>query len=185
MGKSHDLATLSDDGISNLKVDTIKSTGGTTAMTVDSSGRVLRSVLPAWRVGLTSTQNETTVAIHKVEFDTTSGNNCFLQGGVTHNNGTITVPVAGLYQINAQIRIDDVSSSLYIILRITKNQDTSTINSSYVIVDDHGTSYHTLISNDLHQCEANDELEVAVYAQQDTNWNIVGTYGLFSGYLVG
>ena len=185
MGKSHDLATLSDDGISNLKVDTIKSTGGTTAMTVDSSGRVLRSVLPAFRVGLTSTQNKTSAGPHKVTFDTTSGNSCFLQGGVTHNNGTITVPVSGLYQINAQIRIDNVSSSYYIIGRITKNQDTSTINSSYTIVDDHGTSYHTLISNDLHQCEANDELEVSIYVQSDGNWDIEGGYCLFSGYLVG
>ena len=66
MGKSHDLATLSDDGISTLKVDTIKSTGGTTAMTVDSSGRVLRSVLPAFRVGLTSQQTSTSAGLKKV-----------------------------------------------------------------------------------------------------------------------
>ena len=185
MGKSHDLATLSDDGISNLKVDTIKSTNGTTAMTVDSSGRVLRSVLPAWRIGLTNSQTETTVAIHKVEFDTTSSKNCYLQGGVTHNSGTITVPVAGIYKLGAQVRVDNVTGSYYIVCRITKNQDTSSINSSYVIVDDHGASYHTMISNDQFQCQANDELEVTIYAQADTNYTMLGGYCLFSGHLVG
>ena len=36
--------------MSELLVNTIKHTGGTTGMTIDSSGRVLKSVLPAWRV---------------------------------------------------------------------------------------------------------------------------------------
>ena len=185
MGKSHDLATLSDDGISSLKVDTIKSTGGTTAMSVDSSGRVLRSVLPAFRVGLDSNQNLSSLGPNKVTFNTDSGNSCFLQGGVTHNNGTITVPVAGLYQINAHMRVDDVSAGYYIILYIAKNQVLTGLNTGYFLVDEHGPSYHTMVGTDLHQCEANDELECYLYVQSDTNYHVEANRSLFSGFLVG
>ena len=185
MGKSHDLATLSDDGISTLKVDTIKSTGGTTAMTVDSSGRVLRSVLPAWRIGLTSQQTETSAGLKKVAFDTTSSKNCFLQGGVTSSTGTITVPVAGLYQVGATLRIDDVSASYYIIAYIRKNQADNPLENTYVIVDDHGAAYHTLVVNDLFQCQAGDELECYIYVQSDGNWNVAAGRSLFNGHLVG
>ena len=185
MGKSHDLATLSDDGISTLKVDTIKSTGGTTAMTVDSSGRVLRSVLPAWRIGLTSQQSESSAGLKKVAFDTTSGTNCFLQGGVTSSTGTITVPVAGLYQVGTTIRIDNVSGSYYMIAYIRKNQADNPLEGTYVIVDDHGTNYHTLVANDLFQCQTGDELECYVYVQSDSSWNIAAGRSLFNGHLVG
>ena len=185
MGKSHDLATLSDDGISNLKVDTIKSTGGTTAMTVDSSGRVLRSVLPSWRVSLNSNQTLSSAGPNKVTFNTTSGNNCFLQDGVTHNNGTITVPVAGLYQINANLRVDDVSASYYIILYIAKNQVTSGPDASYFLVDEHGPSYHTMVGTDLQQCQAGDELECYLYVQSDGNYHVEANRSIFSGFLVG
>ena len=185
MGKSHDLATLSDDGISTLKVDTIKSTGGTTAMTVDSSGRVLRSVLPAWRIGLTSQQTETSAGLKKVAFDTTSSKNCFLQGGVTSSTGTITVPVAGLYNVGATIRIDDVTGSNYIIAYIRKNQADNPLETTYVIVDDHGTNYHTLTVNDLFQCQAGDELECYIYVQSDSSWNLAAERSLFNGHLVG
>lgn len=185
MGKSHDLATLSDDGISNLKVDTIKSTGGTTAMTVDSSGRVLRSVLPAWRVSLSNNQAETAAGTYKVEFDKQDTQNCFLQGGVTLSSGTITVPVAGLYRCGSTIRVDDVTGTYYIISYIRKNQATDASSDSYVIADDHGTNYHTLTVNDLYQCQANDQLECYIYVQSDTSWHIEAATAHFNGHLVG
>ena len=40
MGKSHDLATIATDGLPTLEVDTIKNTSGTTALTIDSNGRL-------------------------------------------------------------------------------------------------------------------------------------------------
>ena len=39
-----------------LNVDQIKNASGTSAMTIDSSGRVSRSVIPAWRIGLSGNQ---------------------------------------------------------------------------------------------------------------------------------
>ena len=185
MGKSHDLATISDDGISTLKVDTIKSTGGTTAMSVDSSGRVFRSVIPAWRISLSANQTESSSGTHKVEFDKHDTENCFLQGGVTLSSGTITVPVAGLYKCGSTIRVDDVSGSYYIISYIRKNQVTTGAADSYVIADDHGTNYHSLVNNDLYQCAANDQLECWLYIQSDTSWNLNLNTCHFNGHLVG
>jgi hypothetical protein len=185
MGKSHDLATISDDGISTLKVDTIKSTGGTTAMSVDSSGRVFRSVIPAWRVSVTNNQAETAAGTFKVEFDKHGTENCFLQGGVTLSSGTITVPVAGLYRVGSTIRVDDVTGSYYIISYIRKNQEVTGASDSYVIADDHGTNYHSLVCLDLYQCQANDQLECYLYVQSDTSWNINHSTSHFNGHLVG
>ena len=190
MGKSHDLATIAADGISTLKadtvkVDTIQNTSGTQAMTVDSSGRVLKSVLPAWRVSVTNEQFETAAGLYKVEFDKHDTENCFLQGGVTLSSGTITVPVAGLYRCGSTIRLDDVTGSYYIISYIRKNSATTGSSDTYVIADDHGSNYHSLVVTDLYQCQANDQLECYVYVQSDTSWSVYPTNSHFNGHLVG
>ncbi len=44
---------------SELHVDAIKHSGGTSALTIDSSGRVLQPSVPAFRVGLSSNQSIT------------------------------------------------------------------------------------------------------------------------------
>lgn len=168
-----------------LKVNEIQNQSGTSAMTIDSSGRMTRSVLPAWRVGLANDQNETSAGDHVVEFDTDNVENCFLQGGCTHSSGVITVPIAGLYFLSSSIRFDSVSSTNYVIVRLQKNGVTTGLSDAYALVDDHGSSYHSVTVTDVFQCQAGDELRVQVNVQSDTSWHLSGDNCHYNGFMVG
>ena len=77
---------------STLKVQNIAHTGGTTAMTVDSSGRVLQPTKPAACFHYQGTDLAST-SIVPLNTQTV------LQGGMTMGSNAITVPVSGLYMI--------------------------------------------------------------------------------------
>ena len=79
-----------------LKVDTIQSSGGTnTAMTIDSSGRVLTPARPSFYVGKND-DSQFDSNIGDITFNVTTGN--FHNSGMFNaSNGRATAPVAGLY----------------------------------------------------------------------------------------
>jgi hypothetical protein len=167
-----------------LKVNTIQdATNSNTAISVDSSGRVTRSVIPSWRLGLTSGLSISTADLSDVVFTNTSTNNCFLNGGCTHSSGVITVPVTGLYQINACIRLDSVSAN-YIELYIRVNSSTSTKHSGYHIEGDPYSNYHSISSVELFSLSANDNVRCSIYAGGDSSYTM-NQASNFSGFLVG
>ena len=172
-----------------LKVDEIQNTGGTTWLTIDSSGRVLKPVIPAWRLSLTANQNITTAGGSGTDIlwdDTTSANFNFLVGGCTLSSGVITVPVDGLYQCNALVRIDNISSSGYIIMRVLKNSGLTGTQELYVIEgNNHSTDYVGMSGSDVFSCVAGDTLKVTVMTSADTNWNVHASGSKFSGFLIG
>ena len=77
-----------------LKVDTIQNTGGTTGLTIDSSGRLLKPVIP---FGQASTGASPVTGGNKLTLDS----NIISGGGLTvdQTNERMIVPVAGLYRI--------------------------------------------------------------------------------------
>lgn len=105
MGKSHDLATIAADG---LEVDTIKNTGGTTGLTINSAGITVMPNRPAFACHL-----ESTVALATANgWSGTNGSNSLSSGtwdwNITHGGYNVgghwsdstnrfTAPVAGLY----------------------------------------------------------------------------------------
>ena len=170
--------------MSTLKVGTIQDhANSNTAISIDSSGRVTRGVIPSWRLGLTTHANISTADLSDVPFDNTSSNNCFISGGCSNSSGTITVPVTGLYQINACIRLDAVSAN-YIELYIRVNNSTSTQQSGYHIEPDPGVNYHAISSVELFSLSANDNIRCSIYAGGDSNYQMNQSSN-FSGYLVG
>lgn len=168
-----------------IKTDEIQHSGGTSGLTIDSSGRVSRSLIPSWRVGLDTDQNETTASTYiTVEYDLTDIENCFVSGGCTISNGVITVPVAGLYHINATVRFDSVASTSQVAVKILKN-NVDTGSSEMVALDaDHASTFHSIAVSDLQECAANDTLQVKGYAA-DTSWHFASNACFFSGYMVG
>ena len=167
-----------------LKVNTIQdATNSTTAMSIDSSGRVTRSVIPSWRLGFTGHLDISTADLSDVVFTNTSTNNCYLNGGCTHSSGVITVPVAGLYQINACIRLDNVSAN-YIELYIRVNNSSSTFLSGYHIEGDPYGNYHAISSVELFSLSANDNVRCSIYAGGDSSYRMNQSSN-FSGFLVG
>ena len=166
----------------NLEVANIKdSTGTNTAMTINSDGVVNRSVLPAWRVSLSTHETRTATSEAVIQFDETSNNFYFLQGGCTLSSGAITVPVAGIYHTIANVRVDGIGSG-FVVVRIKVNGTNA--GSSYTIYGTGSTLYDSFTPSDTFSLSANDTLEVTAYASVDTSWTVHGVSS-FSGHLVG
>jgi hypothetical protein len=141
-------------------------------------------VVPAWRVGLTSNQvNSTSGSDVQIVYDESASDNCFLQGGVTLSSGIITVPIAGVYQVNISLRIDFVGSG-YLIAKIKRNNVDSGNSDTYIISGSPSSNYENLTASDVFKCDANDNFRVTVYSDSDTSWNM-NNNTLLSGHLVG
>jgi len=96
--------------MSNLLVQNIKHTNGTTAQTVDSSGRVLKPVIPFGQ----ASSNAKTSSSNVVNL-----NSHVLSGGgltVDQSNNRMIVPVTGLYQIGFT-ELADVAAYTEIVMR--------------------------------------------------------------------
>lgn len=83
-----------------LKVDEIQNTAGTTGLTIDSSGRVLKPVIPSFMVSGTGTWVAQSNG-DKVPFNTDTGNQLF-DNGNHFNTSTYAfdAPIAGLYSFS-------------------------------------------------------------------------------------
>ena len=81
---------------SELHVDAIKHSGGTSAMTIDSSGRISRSIIPSFKAYKASSGNVTYGASDSISasFDTLDFN---IGSHFSTSTGKFTVPIAGLY----------------------------------------------------------------------------------------
>lgn len=84
-----------------LKVDTIQNTGGTTGLTIDSSGRVAKPVIPYLYLKGNSATRVTDKGTAEVY---TNWNVTTTIGGMAFDssNGRITVPVDGIYIFSAK-----------------------------------------------------------------------------------
>tara|TARA_Y100000114_G_scaffold38082_1_gene33688 strand:- start:220 stop:744 length:525 start_codon:yes stop_codon:yes gene_type:complete len=170
-----------------LKVDTIQNTGGTTGLTIDSSGRVTQPTKPAWRIGrgssvdVISGQATNTV----INFDSTNNTTrrFFTQGGITVSSGVVTVPVAGIYLCGSTVRFDGIGSG-YALLRMMVNSETDSGNGAYDIRGTPDAAYFSLGDSTIFDLNANDTIHVQYYVSADTDFDInIRSY--FWGYLVG
>ena len=96
--------------MSNLLVQNIKHTNGTTAQTIDSSGRVLKPVIPFGQ----ASSNAKTSSSNVVNLNT-----YVISGGgltVDQTNNRMIVPVAGLYQIGFT-ELTDIANYVEIVMR--------------------------------------------------------------------
>ena len=166
---------------SKLKVEQIAHTNNVSAMTINSSGVVNRSVIPAWRVSLSSQESRSATTEAVIQFDETSNNFYFLQGGCTLGSGAITVPVAGIYHASANVRVDSIGSG-FVVVRIRVNGTNA--GSTYTIYGTGSTLYDSFTPSDTFSLSANDTLEVTAYASVDTSWTVHGVSS-FSGHLGG
>ena len=167
-----------------LKVDNIQNSSGTSALSIDSSGRVTRNVLPSFRIGLDANQAITTsgsdITILWDDDDTTKN---FIQGGMSLSSGIVTVPVAGVYQIHANVRFDNVGSG-YVTVNVKINNSTAGNEEIAAIDGDPPTSYQSIHLSDVYKLDANDNIRVTILSQSDTDWR-VNSNSSFSGAMIG
>lgn len=166
-----------------LKVDQIQNAAGTTGLTIDSDGVVSKSVVPAWRVCLSSDDLRTATTSSIIPWDKTDIENCFLSGGVTISSGVITIPKSGIYQINANIRIDSVGTG-YVVGKIVINSDELGSRDTYFIEGSPPSNYTTINAHDVFELTASDTVHVQVGASADTSWDI-NFNSSFSGAMIG
>lgn len=166
-----------------LEVDTIKDTGGTTAIEIDSSGRVTLPAVPAFRIGLTANISVTSTSLTTITFNETTTDNHFLQG-FTLSSGVITVPVSGVYMFGGQVRIDNLNTG-YVELRFYINNSASGNNFSYVINGDPATNYQSLTFGTVLNLSANDDVRLYTFTNADDAYNIMTTGTELHGHLVG
>ena len=172
---------------STLKVNTIQHTGGTTGMTIDSSGRVFQPAKTAWRIGrstnLTVTDGEDANTVINFDLTSDTSRRFFTQGGITVSSGVVTVPVSGLYHVGSTVRFDNIGSG-YTVLAIRMNNDTNSGTGSYMIKGAPDTNYFSLTESTIFNLNANDQVKVYYYTQSDTEW-AVNSRSYFWGYLLG
>ena len=166
-----------------IKVDNIQNSSGTSALSIDSSGVVTKSVVPAFRVGLTADQSNTATGAIQLVFNKSNSERCFLNGGVTMAGGIVTVPVGGIYQVNANIRVDAVGGG-YIIVQVRINNESSGSADIYSISGTPASNYETLTATEVFKLEAGDNIRVITQTSTDTSYAVDATTK-FSGTLVG
>lgn len=177
---------------SELGVQTIQHTNGTDALTIGSDGSVTlagkllpsgQTAWPAFRVALTADQSETaTVTAITVEWDRTSDENCYLQGGMSISTGVITVPVDGIYLFSAVLRVDNIGSG-FVTGSIVVNDDSAGNKDTYIISGSPSGAQENLTGSVHFKLSAGDTVSTAVLSQNDTNWRI-DTNSSFSGSLI-
>lgn len=103
-----------------LGVETLQHSNGTTAATIDSSGRILTPARPAFQVVKTGTdQSIVNVTATKIEWTTAVTD---VGGHFSIANNEYTIPVSGMYQLNLTARgtanptntMDSIISYLYV-----------------------------------------------------------------------
>jgi hypothetical protein len=105
--------------MSNLLVQNIKHTNGTTAQTIDSSGRITTPARPAFLAFPSSSFSTGTGAGTTRIFDSTQHN---IGGHYSTSTGKFTVPIAGVYLFGATLATDTTASAIvYMSAEITFN----------------------------------------------------------------
>ena len=93
-----------------IKVDTIQNNGGTTGLTIDSSGRVFTPQTPA--ILAQGSDNANRVLAHEEPIPFTASGTATYSNGITiASNNQITVPVAGLYFFSATVYLAESNTS--------------------------------------------------------------------------
>tara|TARA_R100000353_G_scaffold119311_1_gene84964 strand:- start:678 stop:1190 length:513 start_codon:yes stop_codon:yes gene_type:complete len=168
---------------SELHVDAIKHSGGTSAMTIDSSGRVFTPVRPAFFAYATSSPYISSAATDQKlglteDYDKTNN----------FANSEFTCPVSGLYFFNVSVNFYGSGvSTRYVRARLYKNGSTTQIECHSHMSDETGNSdyAHTSFGCTL-DLSANDVMAVYV-TSSSTSIQVAGFNKTthFSGHLIG
>jgi hypothetical protein len=101
--------------MSKILVNTIGHTGDTTAMTIDSGGRILQPAKPAFQVIKSGTdQSVSSATVTKIEWTTAVTD---VGGHFSIANNEYTVPVSGMYNLQCCLRGSGTAGTLdYLII---------------------------------------------------------------------
>ncbi len=146
---------------STLKVNEIQHTGGTSALTVDSSGRfnapanpVLHATGGSGLGWLTPGSSAATITQW-----VTSGTTVAFNRGFSVSNGVVTVPCDGVYEV-ALSMLTETNNGEYVLVRIKKGSIIYATNQVYQL--DSGRQQTTLSMSCLFQATAGETITTTV-----------------------
>jgi hypothetical protein len=175
MGKSHDLATIADDGIASLGIGSGGLTVGTDQLAVDASGRVTMPYQPAFYAYMDATGNSYDAIL--TYYYSTSVN---VGSHFNPNTGYFTAPVAGRYLFNANIMTTNTNT--YHFWRFYQNSSAA---SSYHHTAAGYASYRHSSGCAVLDLQVNDT--VSIYLGASALYGSSGgtPWSSFSGFLIG
>ena len=181
VGSDSDQITLSAGSV-DLINPIIKSSDGTTGLTIDGTGRILTPARPAFHVATTLTQDvsdsnhggpTTTVRWNTEIFDI--GNNFDIHSGTSK----FTAPVAGIYFFNCTAL--QAGNGVQMSISLRKNGSSSGRFLSRT--DGDGGEHHSCSVSGLYNLAVNDTVEV--YLEGGRIYGDSGYFTNFIGYLIG
>jgi len=178
-----------------LKVDEIQSKNGTSALTIDSSGRILQPAKPAFKMEFQNPSPSAanySAAYHRFLPDTmvfNVGNHAEITG----TQGQFTCPVDGIYYFSYCINFSSGTASGYLDVHMIKNNELlgggtaaggQNIDTSVRYLEDvQGGTYQSGVNNGLLQLSANDVMCLEFVLVNDTSATLRdGSF--FQGFLV-
>lgn len=170
--------------MSKLYVDNIASkTGGTDALTIDSSGRIKQPAKPVFYVigGSSGWISAATSATLITGWDT-STSHYINQGGMSYSGGRVTVPVAGIYRLTGQI-MARFTQGQYVLIRPALNGAIQNTGQVYTTAGTL-TQEPTVTTNILVNCSANDILDLRVQGSNGPPYYYLSSYSNFGIELV-
>ena len=161
--------------MSILRVDTIQHSNGTAALTIDSSGRVLRSNIPAFIVynnGVSAIVGPNIMTYNIERLDASNSMNI--------STGIFTAPVSGLYFFGFN-SLAEINNTSLIEVFFRKNGADLTYTRTYD-AENVGNAYGpTSVITTIEQMSANDTMQV--YLNSGSSHGNLN--GQFYGYLIG
>ena len=173
------LITTTVQGVQNIKYD-----GSTTAMTIDSDGRVSTPVRPAFSTHRTSSLSISNTNA-TIVFNAVTHN----QGG-HYNSGTgiFTAPVSGLYFLSAALGVQNGADSRYFVIYLqtgdTDYQDLLLTRRDNA-VNTTGTTYAGVNVSGVVSLNANDGVRVKAEMENSSNAVVSDKSCYFTGYFIG
>ena len=162
--------------MSNLLVQNIKHTNGTTAQTIDSSGRILTPARPMfYATGPLSNVPAGVADDTDIVFPTTDFN---VGGHYSTSTGKFIAPIAGIYQFHTSVMGDNAANRMMIRIHLNGSNHAQGSSSSA------SNGYQDSKVSVLMQLSQNDEINVH-NAGPKTTYNIRKYEAYFWGMLVG
>ena len=167
---------------STIKVNTIQTAGGTTALTTDTSGRVFRSNIPHFIASISAIAGVNySSGFNKFPFVKTAHAGISASSDFDDSNNRYIAPVAGLYWFSWNARFDGMGGN-YIQTEIRVNG--SGVSKYRGLNGPASVTYHSMGCHGIIQLNASDYVEAWVNLSGDTSVNLDNDAN-FHGYLIG